>query len=105
MNKYQIILKLSFTIICTTLLFYQTSEIIIKYLSGKTVVNLEVKRIEHDHLPGITICLPEAISMERVQKYFPKYADSYQEYLKAYNQYVMDVGNYNKINITNPLHD
>ena len=40
------------TIFCTTGLLYQSCQLLSQYMSGKSVVNIEVKRETYSHLPG-----------------------------------------------------
>ena len=85
MMMAKIISKFSFikiicSIVCTIGLLYHSSELIRQYLSGKTVVNLEVGRRHIDTIPGITICYPYSFSMEKTAKLNPETEQVYQEY-------------------------
>ena len=49
-------------------LIYQVQIIYYQYMSGKTVVSLEIGRLPDDSPPGITICYSGLFSMERAAK-------------------------------------
>ena len=73
-------IKIICSIVCTIGLLYHSSELIRQYVSGKTVVNLEVGRKPIDTIPGITICYPYSFSMERTAKLNTETEKLYQEY-------------------------
>ena len=68
---------------CFTGLMYQTSQLITQFISGKTVVNLEVRRINTDSIPAITLCLPQGISMKRIAEYETNFTGLYETYTKS----------------------
>ena len=73
-------------------------------MSGKFVVNIEVRRELYENLPAITVCLPQIISLERLgnfnQKYYQDYLD-YNEMLSQENILNFTKYNENKQNLTN----
>ena len=73
-------LKIICFIICSLGLAFHSSDLFSQYLSGRTVVNLEVGRSYEDTLPGITICYPIALSMERTAKLNDRTMKYYDEY-------------------------
>ena len=73
-------LKIICFIICSLGLAFHSSDLFSQYLSGRTVVNLEVGRKYEDTLPGITICYPIALSMERTAKLNDRTMKYYEEY-------------------------
>ena len=52
------ILKLILILMCISGFVYQVYLIFDQYMLGKTVVNIEVKRLESQPLPAITVCIP-----------------------------------------------
>ena len=69
-------------IICSLGLAFHSSDLFSQYLSGRTVVNLDVGRSYEDTLPGITICYPIALSMERTAMLNDRTMKYYEEYDK-----------------------
>ena len=67
-------------LICLTGFCYQVYLILHQYMLGKTVVNIEVKRLKAQPLPAITVCIPALI---RVSESINK--DAYQVYMKLLN--------------------
>ena len=57
-----------------------------QYMSGKTVINMEVGRRYEDTLPGITICYPIALSMKRTAKLNDNTMTYYEVYDKLINK-------------------
>ena len=85
MSKARLLLRIFSTIFCTTGLLYQSCQLLSQYMSGKSVVSIEVKREIHSHLPGITVCYPRMLSMEMVLNYredFQIYINRTQELMK-----------------------
>src|ERR1700761_602126 len=65
-------------------LIYQFQIIYDQYMSGKTIISLEVGRVPAETPPAITLCMP-LISMERAGLYKPEFREineKYQELLK-----------------------
>ena len=81
------IYKLLLSLFCSLGLFYQCSQLLIEYFSGKTVVNIEVKRELYDNLAAITVCFPSILSMESVGTYDKQYLENYEYYQKLINKY------------------
>src|SRR5690349_14796153 len=52
---------------------YQVSIIYRQYMSGRTIISLEIGRITEKSLPAITICFDALYSMERIAKYYPEF--------------------------------
>ena len=61
-------------------LILHSTQLFSEYMSAKTVVNMEVRRIYDDTLPGITICFPFAMSMKRTAKLNNRTIQYYQQY-------------------------
>ena len=66
------------TIFCSVCLIYQFSQLLSKYQSGKTVVNIDVKRELYENLPAITVCLPQIVSFEALANYSQEYREDYE---------------------------
>src|SRR6201996_6105088 len=65
-------------------LIYQVQIIYDQYMSGKTIISLEVGRVQIESPPAITFCTP-LISMERAGLFRPGFREineKYQELLK-----------------------
>ena len=67
---------------CAVGLIYSTTELILQYRSGQTVVDVRYDIRSFDKIPGITVCYPVAISMDRVAKRFPS------QKMKMFEEYV-----------------
>ena len=80
----RIIFRVLSTILCTTGLLYQSCQLLSQYMSGKSVVNIEVKREVDSNLPAITICYPQMISMELAANY----SNLYRHYYKKYKELI-----------------
>ena len=79
--------KLLSSIFCSIGLLYQCSQLLSEYLTGKTVVNIEVKRELYENLPAITFCIPSILSIESVAKYDQQYQTNYEFYQKLIKLY------------------
>src|SRR5689334_20319452 len=75
-------LKLIFTMLSLTGLFYQTSLLIGDYLSGKTVVSVTVGMTQFDSLPAVTICTDKFFSV-----YYPGTIQFKEETRKLWQEY------------------
>ena len=86
--KPRIIFRLFSTTFCAFGLLYQCYQLLSQYLSGKSVVNVEVKRELYPSLPAITLCYPEMVSMELAANY----SDLYRHYYERYKDiiYIID---------------
>ena len=76
-----IIVNLVLILFCISGFVYQVYLIFNKYMLGKTVVNLEVKLLNNQPLPAITICIPYVLSISNLPKlknFNPKF---YQDYI------------------------
>ena len=51
-----LIFKTAFVLMCSTGLIYQSMQLLTQYMSGETVVNVDVGKIDPDNMPGLTIC-------------------------------------------------
>ena len=73
-------------IICIGGLIFQTKELLSDYLSGKTVISLELKNLDEEPIPAITICLRYGFSMHQVCKedIFQILCNDYMENLRKY---------------------
>ena len=76
--------------ICLFGFVYQVYLILDQYMLGKTVVNVEVKRLNSQPMPSITICIPTFFSISKLSKLNEFNQSLYQEYMKlrseGYNQ-------------------
>ena len=72
--KFNLLLVLSFGLI------YQVQIIYRQFMSGKTIVSIEIGRRHNQTLPAITVCLPEMFSMEWM-------AHHYQTFIKINETY------------------
>ena len=61
--------KLLSIIICSVCLLYQCNQLLLQYSSGKTVVNIEIKRQSYESLPAITLCYPQIVSIKLIKNY------------------------------------
>ena len=109
--KCSFICKIISSLICSAGLIYQLSQLFSQYLSGKTVVNVEVKKEINDNFPAFTICFPFAYSMQSLDNYHEDYEQDYQAYNsmakeildideQKYFQYKQDIYEYYQSNLT-----
>src|SRR6201996_8630719 len=74
-------------------LIYQVQIIYDQYMSGKTIISLEVGRVPIESPPAITLCMP-LISMERAGLFKPGFREineKYQELLKNKSNYMRQI--------------
>ena len=81
-SKLSIIYKLVSFLLCLSGLLYQWSQLFSQYLSGKTVVNVEVKREVYENLPAFTFCFPHILSLEAIAEFDDESKRNYEEYSK-----------------------
>ena len=87
------ILSYTFKLWCMVGFLYQTIQLLNDYLMGKTVISLEVKRLEEEPLPAITFCTYNWLSMRKLENsqqfshIFDNYTKIYQEYNKTFMKY------------------
>ena len=90
--------KVLSSLFCSTFLLYQFSQLLAQYISGKTVVNIEVKREIYENLPAITICLPQIVLIEALANYNQDYQIDYENYnVMLSKKYFSNLTLYNKI--------
>ena len=61
-------------------LFYQAGIIFQQFMSGKTVVRLEIGNNQEQRLPAITVCYPRLFSMERTANISENFLKTTQNY-------------------------
>ena len=57
-----------------------------QYMLGKTVVNIEVKRLESQPLPAITVCIPHRFELSKLSELNKTNKILYQDYMNLVNQ-------------------
>ena len=70
---------------CVLGLFYHSTELLVEYLQGKTIVSIDVYRKTNQTLPAITICYPFLISIEKISKINENYNKFFQDYQAEFN--------------------
>ena len=80
-------LKVFLYIFCLSCLLYQSFEILGEYLSGKTVISLEIKRLEEEPIPALTICTRNRLSMKKISRYNNTKPEHYFEFEMFYQEY------------------
>src|ERR1700761_614445 len=78
--NFRLIFRILSSLLCTSGLLLQSCQLLSEYLSGKTVVNIEVRRESRANLPAITVCFPGIASMERAANYSQEYHGDFQRY-------------------------
>ena len=68
-------------LICFALLIYQSIDLIIEFMSGKTVINISVENNRNTSLPGLTIC-PYSLDFSRLSLLNENVSKLYDKYLK-----------------------
>ena len=99
-------LRFLLTIICIIGLFYQTIQLLNQFLSGKTVVNIEIGRRVDAPLPAITICYPLPYSVLRISKLSPNLKLLSESYEKLNHDLVYtnwSTGNSNAIKLMSDM--
>ena len=67
-------------------------------MSGKTVVNIELKRELFENLPSITVCLPQIVLFESLAKYREEYQKDYEYFNEMLSEkYLSNSSLYNEI--------
>ena len=76
--------------ICITGFIYQVYSIFDQYMLGKTVVNIEVKRLKDQTLPAITVCIAYRdyilLSLSKLRKLTMFNQEYYQDYMNLYKE-------------------
>ena len=78
--------KLMITIICSTCLMVQTSQILQQYFKKNTVTNIKFTKNVIDTLPGITICYDRLFSLDKLVARFPEYEGTFRNYTKFFSK-------------------
>ena len=79
-------------LMCIIGFFYQVYLIFDQYMLGKTVVNIEVKRLTAQPLPAITVCLwNRFLSISKLSKLNEFNKELYQEYIDLVEQGVKNI--------------
>ena len=79
-QKFNLLKRLLLSLFCLGGLLYQSHELLDEYLTGKTVVSLQVGTINSDFIPGITICMPRVFSIYKILQKTNKTA--YDKYIE-----------------------
>ena len=75
---------------CIGGLLFQSKELLSDYLSGKTVINMELKHLDEEPIPALTLCLRDEFSMHQVCKedIFLGHCENYMKNLEKYSEIV-----------------
>jgi hypothetical protein len=73
--------KLLLHLLCICGLIYQTMLLLSQYLSGNTIVSLDIYRVYTDVAPAITLCFPSGISLNKLSTIDNNSMQLYKEYL------------------------
>ena len=76
------IINLILIIICIVGFVYQVYLILHQYMLGKTVVNIDVKRLKAQPLPAITVCIPALLSISKLSKWNEQNKGFHQNHMK-----------------------
>ena len=71
--------------ICIFGFCYQVYLILNQYMLGKTVVNIEVKRLTAQTLPAITVCIPALLDISKLKQFKDFNQQFYQDYIELAN--------------------
>ena len=74
-------------IVCVLVLCYQSHDILTEYLSGKTIVTLNMKSRSMDGIPAITVCLSRWIAMYRMAVINTEFGELYSQYRQRWNNF------------------
>ena len=74
-------------IVCVLVLCYQSHDILTQYLSGKTIVTLNMKSRSMDGIPAITVCLSRWIAMDRMAVINTEFGELYNKYRQRWNNF------------------
>ena len=83
-------INLVLTFVCILGFIYQVYLVFNQYMLGKTVINIEVKRLITQPLPAITFCIPTLLSILKLSKLYQRFYQDYKQLLnitKANNTY------------------
>ena len=80
------ILNLILILICISGFVCQVYLIFSQYMLGKTVVNIEMKRLEFQPLPAITVCIPYRFELSKLSELSETNKILYQDYMSLINQ-------------------
>ena len=68
------------SLVCVVGLTYHISELLYQYWLGKTIVNINVQRIDQDNLPALTICYPYLFSFKKLAQIDEYFKNVYEKY-------------------------
>ena len=74
------IYELVLLVTCTSCFFYQLYILCGEYLSGRTVINIEINQDHYDTLPAITIC-PAGLALDKVALLNDQLKTIYDKYI------------------------
>ena len=93
------ILNLILILVCLLGFFYQVYLISSQYALGKTVVNIELKRLKSQPLPAITVCLwNHFISISKLSKLNKFNKKFYQDYINLFEEIMANDSLTNEVN-------
>ena len=76
--------KFLFKLICLSFLIYQSIDLLNDFSMGKTVISLEVKRLEEEPIPAVTLCSQNWLSIERLSNYSHNNKENISYYREVY---------------------
>lgn len=76
------VIKYLIVLLCVSGLAFQVTQLVLQYLSRRTIVHLEFETLWYNRLPAITICYPNMIAMNKTAERFAQLKPVYNQYKK-----------------------
>ena len=84
---YRFVSNFGLGIVCLTGFLYQTFLLLDDYMSGKTVVTLNIERLRNESLPAITLCFENFASFEKLAQNDHELNELYIDYKNVLNKF------------------
>ena len=86
-KAFQLSSKFIIIFVCFCGFLYQTSNLLTDYMSGKTIVSLEVGRKPTEALPAITLCTKNILGALGIHRTYPEMQNKTRNYFRLASQY------------------
>ena len=83
---YRFVSNFGLGIVCLTGFLYQTFLLLEDYMSGKTVVTLNIERLRNESLPAFTLCIENFASFEKITQNSQEFRELYFNYTEILNK-------------------
>ena len=96
--NWKMLFEITLSLFCLIGLIVQTSDLLDQYLSGRTVVNIRLKRLQNEKIPSFTICYPCYMSMAKAAEVGKQFKEQFEKYKQFLDLNSRDPNEYNEQN-------